>query len=79
MCFVKRYANYIKMSPTHVMEGNTSYCIFLGRPWLKAYKVVASTYHQCVKAIWRNKQVVIEATKMPFDRVEFHFAEVALY
>ena len=63
----------------HVMEGNTSYHIILGRPWLKAYKVVASTYHQCVKAIWRNKQVVIEAIKMPFDRAELHFAEVALY
>ena len=61
------------------MEGNSFYCIILGRPWLKAYKAVASTYHQCVEAIWRNKQVVIEATKMPFDRVEFHFAEVALY
>ena len=63
----------------HVMEGNTSYHIILGCPWLKAYKVVASTYHQCVKAIWRNKQVVIEAIKMPFDRAELHFAEVALY
>ena len=39
----------------HVMEGNTSYHIILGHPWLKAYKVVASTYHKCVKAIWRNK------------------------
>ena len=29
----------------HVMEGNTSYHIILGRPWLKAYKVVGSTYH----------------------------------
>ena len=28
-----------------------------------------------MKAIWRNKQVVIEATKMPFDRAELHFAE----
>ena len=35
----------------HVMEGNTSYHIILGRLWLKAYKAVASTYHQCVKAI----------------------------
>nr|POF27167.1 hypothetical protein CFP56_08538 [Quercus suber] len=63
----------------HVMEGNTSYHIILGRPWLKVYKAVASTYHQCVKAIWRNKQVVIEATKIPFNRVELHFAEAALY
>nr|POF25825.1 hypothetical protein CFP56_71864 [Quercus suber] len=31
------------------------------------------------KAVWRNKQVVIEATKMSFDRAQLHFAEVALY
>ena len=35
----------------HVMEGSTSYHIILGCPWLKAYKVVASTYHQCVKDV----------------------------
>ena len=33
----------------HVMEGNTSYHIILGHLWLKAYKAVASIYHQCVK------------------------------
>ena len=43
------------------------------------YRAVASTYHQCVKAIWRNKQVVIEATKMPFDRAELYFVKAALY
>ena len=35
----------------HVMKGSTSYHIILGCPWLKAYKAIASTYHQCVKAI----------------------------
>ena len=63
----------------HVMKGNTSYHIILGYPWLKAYKAVASTYHQCVKAVWRNGQVVIEATRMSFDRAKLHFTEVALY
>nr|POE81723.1 hypothetical protein CFP56_58990 [Quercus suber] len=63
----------------HGMEGNTSYHTILGHLWLKAHKAVASTYHQCVKAIWRNKPVVIEATKMPFDRVELHFVEADLY
>ena len=63
----------------HVMEGNTSYHIILGCPWLKAYKFVASIYHQCVKAVWRNRQVVIGATRMSFDRVELHFAEAGLY
>ena len=63
----------------HVMKGNTSYYIILGHPWPKAYKAVAFTYHQCVKAVWRNGQVVIEATRMSFDRAELHFVEVALY
>ena len=63
----------------HMMEKNTSYHIILGCPWLKVHKAVAFTYHQCVKAIWRNKQVIIEATKMPFDRAELHFAKAALY
>ena len=35
----------------HVMEGSTSYHIILGHPWMKVYKVVASTYHLCVKAV----------------------------
>ena len=63
----------------HVMEGSTSYHIILGRPWLKAYKAVASIYHQCIKIVWRSKQVVIEVTKMPFDRAELYFAKATLY
>ena len=35
----------------HIMERNTSYHIILGRPWLKAHKVVASICHQCVKVV----------------------------
>ena len=58
----------------HVMEGNTSYHIILGRPWLKAYKDVAPTY-----IVWRNKQGVTRATRMPFDRAELHFAKAAPY
>ena len=61
------------------MEGSTSYHIILGRPWLKAYKVVAFIYHQCVKAVWRNRQVVINATRMPSDKAELHFSKAALY
>ena len=63
----------------HVMEGSTSYHIILGRPWLKAYKAMASIYQQYVKAIWKNKQVVIEATMTPFDKAELHFAKPTLY
>ena len=61
------------------MDGDTSYHVILGHPWLNAHRAVASTYHQCVKAIWRGRPLTIEATKIPFDRVELHYAEVALY
>ena len=35
----------------HVMDGDISYYVILGHPWLKVHKAVDSTYHQCVKAI----------------------------
>ena len=63
----------------HVMDGDTSYHIIIGHLWLKAHKVVPSTYHQCVKAIWGGRPVTIEATKMPYDRAELHYAEATLY
>ena len=63
----------------HVRDGDTSNHVILGRPWLKAHKEVVSMYHQCMKAIWRGRPVTIEATRIPYDRVELHYAEVALY
>ena len=36
-------------------------------------------YHQCVKAVWRGRPVTIEAIRMPYDWVELHYAEAALY
>nr|POE53131.1 hypothetical protein CFP56_13674 [Quercus suber] len=63
----------------HMMDGDTLYHVILGRPWLNAHRVVASTYHQCVKAIWRGRLVTIEFTRMSFDRVELHYAEATLY
>ena len=54
----------------HVMDGDTSYHIILGLPWLKVHKAVAFTYHQCVKAVWRGRLVTIKATRMLDDRVE---------
>lgn len=63
----------------HVMNGDTSYQLVLGRPWPKAHKAVASTYHQCVKVVWRDRPVTIKATRMPYDTVELRRAKAALY
>lgn len=63
----------------HVMDDDTLYHVMLCRPWLNVHRAVASTYHQCVKAVWGDRLVSIEATRMPFDRAERHYVEATLY
>ena len=63
----------------HVMDDNVLYYVILGHLWLNAHKAMASTYHRCVKIFWRGRLVTIEATRMPYDSAELHYAEVALY
>ena len=63
----------------YVMDDDTSYHIILGCPCLKAHKAMASTYHQCIKVVWKGRLVTIKATSMPYDRAELHYAKVALY
>lgn len=59
----------------HVIDSQTSYHLLLGRPWIHRYKAIPSTYHQCLKAIWKRKKVHINATGVPFQRDEAHFSE----
>ena len=61
----------------HVLDGATTYHMILGRAWLHAHKVMASTYHQCVKAIWKGKEVTNPATSMHFDESKAHFFKAA--
>lgn len=63
----------------HVMDGDTSYHVILGHPWLKTHKAVACTYHQCMKAVWRGRPMTIEVSRMPYVRAELHYAEAVLY
>ena len=62
----------------HVMNDDTSYYVILGHPWLNAHKVVASTYHQCVKAVWKGRLVTIKATRMLYDSAELHYVGAVL-
>ena len=63
----------------YVMDGDTSNHVILGLLWLNALRAVASTYRQHVKAVWKERPVTSEATRMPFDRAKLHYAEAALY
>lgn len=35
----------------HVIKGDTTYHILLGRPWTHEHIAIPSTYHQCLKAV----------------------------
>lgn len=69
-CTLRRVSLELRAGPikactlVRVMDGDTSYHIILGQ-------AVDSTYHQCVKAIWRGKFVTIEAIRLPYDRLDF--------
>ncbi|GLJ36816.1 hypothetical protein SUGI_0742690 [Cryptomeria japonica] len=41
--------------PIHVMSGNLTYNLLLGRPWIHGMQVVPSTLHRQVKFIYNNK------------------------
>jgi hypothetical protein len=41
------------------------------------HKAMNSTYHQCMKAIWKGKEVTIPATPAHFDELEAYFFEAA--
>lgn len=47
----------------HLIDAWTSYHLLLRRPWIHKHKVVPFTYHQCLKAIWKDKK----AMSMPLN------------
>ena len=50
----------------HVVKTKVSYHVLLGRPWLHKYRLVVSTYHQCVKRRLNGKMMCIMANPLPF-------------
>lgn len=64
--------------PFQVIDFQTSYHILLARPWIHRNKAMPSTYHQCLKAVWKGKRVHINATESPFQRDKAYFLE-AIY
>lgn len=65
--------------PFQVINSQTSYHILLVRPWIHRNKAVPSTYHQCLKVVWKSKRVYINATVSSFQRNETHFLEATYF
>ena len=76
---VLRVGPIVALTRFHVVNVEAPYHVLLGRSWLHKYKLVSSTYHQCVKGRLNGKPIRIAANSSPFDQTETHFVEAALY
>ncbi|KAJ1385748.1 Ribonuclease H-like superfamily [Sesbania bispinosa] len=62
-----------------VVEGDSSYQLLLGRPWIHLHHCVPSTLHQCIKLNFRGKEIEIPGVKAPFESSEFHLMDATLF
>ena len=63
----------------HVIDAPVSYHLLIGRTWLHEYNIISSTQHQCMKGYLNGSDILIHATKNPFNCNELHFAEAAFF
>ncbi|OMP00330.1 reverse transcriptase [Corchorus capsularis] len=63
----------------HVLDADVAYHVLVGRKWLHAHYLIASTLHQCIKGYWNDKEVSIPATKAPFEQNEVRYAEASFF
>ncbi|KAJ1405755.1 hypothetical protein SESBI_25668 [Sesbania bispinosa] len=62
-----------------VVEGDPSYHLLLGRPWIHLHQCVPSTLHQCVKSNFRGKEIEIPGVATPFEASEAHLIDASLF
>lgn len=55
----------------YVIDAHTYYHFCLEGPRSNKHKLEPSTYHQCLKAIWKGKKVHVSASASPFGEAEF--------
>ncbi|XP_026396717.1 uncharacterized protein LOC113291394 [Papaver somniferum] len=67
------------LTPFYVFEDDTTFHVLLGRGWILNHKVVASTYHQCVKTDIGGRQYQIPATSNPFGPDEAYMDNAVFY
>ncbi|KAJ1382881.1 Aspartic peptidase domain superfamily [Sesbania bispinosa] len=62
-----------------VVDGDASYHLLLGRPWIHLHQCVPSTLHQCVKSNFKGKEIEIPGVKVPFEATEAHLIDASLF
>lgn len=58
---------------------NVAYHAVLGRPWINKHKLVASTYHQCIKRMISLRPIHIPRNQMPFNLNKVHNSDAKFY
>ena len=69
----------VALTRLYVINSKVSYHILLGRPWLLKYRLIPSTYHQCVKGRLNRRPIRILANLNPFSQGEMNFVETMFY
>ncbi|KAJ1427656.1 Retrotransposon gag domain [Sesbania bispinosa] len=62
-----------------VVDGDPSYHLFLGRPWIHLYQCIPSTLHQCIKSNFRGKEIEIPRVTALFEASEAHLIDASLF
>ena len=62
-----------------VVDGEPSYHILLGHPWLHLHQCVSLTWHQYVKSNFMSKDIEIPTTKAPFGASEVHLIDARMF
>ncbi|KAJ1408149.1 Retrotransposon gag domain [Sesbania bispinosa] len=62
-----------------VVDGDPSYHLLLGRPWIHLHQCIPSTLHQCIKSNFRGKKIEIPGVTTPFEATEAHLIDASLF
>ncbi|KAJ1379934.1 Retrotransposon gag domain [Sesbania bispinosa] len=62
-----------------IVEGDPSYHLLLGRPWIHLHQCIPSTLHQCVKSNFRGREIEIQGVRVSFEATESHLIDAALF
>ncbi|KAJ1409568.1 S-locus glycoprotein domain [Sesbania bispinosa] len=62
-----------------VVDGDPSYHLLLGRPWIHLHQCIPSTLHQCIKSSFKGKEIKIPGVLDPFEASEAHLIDASLF
>ncbi|KAJ1437623.1 Ubiquitin-conjugating enzyme, E2 [Sesbania bispinosa] len=62
-----------------IAEGDSSYHLLLGRPWIHLHQCVPSTLQQCIKSNFKGKDIEIPGVRAPFEAIKAHLIDASLF